>query len=60
MSLNDYRTRPNCQPGEHNRYIHIPAPDARTFEEMDADDAAHEEAVREIALGLPGRPGVIR
>lgn len=38
----------------------LPAPDARTFDQMDADDAVHEEAVREIALGLPGRPGVIR
>lgn len=34
--------------------------DARTFGQMDDDDFAQEEAIREIALGLPGRPGVIR
>ncbi len=60
MTLHRYQDRQGGQPGLHNVHVHLPAPDARSFEEMDAADLADAEAVREIALGLPGRPGVIR
>ena len=43
-----------------DRISHTYAPDARSFEQMDTDDAADVEAARRAVSDLPARPGTIR